>query len=203
MLSGMVRHPSTAGRRPAVLALLAVTALLGTAGCGSGKGSAGSDFTAGKSGFDTAAPGSRKPAPDITGRTLKGGTLHLSAFRGKVVVVNIWGSWCPPCRAEAPGFETVYEKYHDRGVQFVGINTRDLSVKQGQRFEDRFHITYPSIFDPDGRQILRFPRGLLNLELIPSTLVIDRGGRIAARAIKPLGQQELGDTVAQVLTEGH
>lgn len=191
----------TAGRLSATPAVLAISVLLAISGCGAHGSAGGSDFTTGKSGFDTAAIGSRKPAPDIAGKTLDGSTARLSAFHGKIVVINIWGSWCPPCRAEAPGFETVFEKYRGRGVQFMGINTRDLSTRQGQRFEEQFHITYPSVFDPYGRQILRFPKGSLNPEDIPSTVVVDRDGRIAARAIRPLGTQDLEGMLSQVLAE--
>lgn len=202
ILPGMTARHTRAGGLPALLASAVCSVLvLALGACDGGGSSGGGAFTVNGAGFDTAAAGHRQTAPDITGPTVDGGTVHLSDFSGKVVVVNVWGSWCPPCRAEAPDFGTTYEKYRDRGVQFLGVNTRDPSPGQARQFEKRFHIPYPSIFDPPGRQILRFPKGTLNPQFIPSTLVIDRKGDIAARALKPLGGDALEQELNAVLAE--
>lgn len=144
----------------------------------------------------------RQPAPDISGETLDGEQLALSDFRGQVVVLNVWGSWCSPCRAEAPNLVAVAEDTADQGVQFLGINTRDLDRVPAQRFEETYEVPYPSLYDPDGRLLLEFPAGSLNPQAIPTTLVVDRQGRIAARALKPLTEQELRDVLDPVLAEG-
>jgi peroxiredoxin len=192
---------SGAGRLPAILAVLSTAATLVLTGCGAQRSAGRSNFSVGQEGFDLAALGSRDPAPSIGGKTVDGGTVNLADFHGKVVVINIWGSWCPPCRAEVSGFETAYTKYRARGVRFMGINTRDSSMSQGKQFEKHFHVTYPSVFDPYGKQILRFPKGTLNPQFIPSTVVIDRHGDVAARALVPLGTDALEHLLDKVLAE--
>ncbi|AXI78968.1 TlpA family protein disulfide reductase [Peterkaempfera bronchialis] len=182
-------------------AVLAAVAAAGCSSSGSGGGDAGSGFVAGKGGIDTAAAGHRPTAPDISGETVDGRKAALSDFKGKVVVVNVWGSWCPPCRLEAKGFQRTWTAYQGKDVQFLGINTRDTSVQNAKVFEKNFGITYPSLYDPSGAQILRFPKGALNPQFIPSTLVIDRDGKIAARAIKPLAEEDLESMIKPVLAE--
>ncbi|MFE9426700.1 TlpA family protein disulfide reductase [Kitasatospora sp. NPDC006697] len=189
-------------------ALTAAAAALTLAGCGStasggsgGSGDAQAGFVIGKGGLDTVPLASRKAAPAIGGKDLEGKPVTLSDYQGKIVVVNIWGSWCSPCRAEAKGLEQAYEKYQGQGVQFLGINTRDTDPTNAKRFEDVNGIQYPSIYDPDGTQILKFPKGSLNPQSIPTTMVIDRQGRVAARAMKGLTPDELDQLIAPVVAE--
>ncbi|GAB3973967.1 TlpA family protein disulfide reductase [Streptomyces sparsus] len=195
-------------RRAAALTAALTAAGLVLAGCGSGDGG----DTRGSSGGDTnivqgtgqitqVAAADRQPAPDIAGETVDGGELRLSDYRGKVVVLNVWGSWCAPCRAEAPNLAKVAEDTADQDVQFVGINTRDLDKANAQAFDRTYGIEYPSLFDPSGKLILKFPKGSLNPQSIPSTLILDREGRIAARALKALGEKELRDALDPVLAE--
>jgi thiol-disulfide isomerase/thioredoxin len=117
-------------------------------------------------------------------------------------VLNIWGSWCAPCRAEAPNLVKVAEETADQGVQFLGINTRDNVADNARAFERTFGVEYPSLFDPYGRLILEFPAGSLNPQAIPTTLIIDRDGDIAVRALKPLTEGELRDALEPVMAEG-
>ncbi|MEV7069109.1 TlpA disulfide reductase family protein [Streptomyces collinus] len=147
------------------------------------------------------APAECKSAPEISGETLAGEPVTLSDYRGKIVVINVWGSWCTPCRAEAPHLQKVYADLRGQGVAFLGINTRDASREEARRFEKTFGVTYPSLFDPDGRQLLKF-KGSLPPSVIPTTLVIDRRGRIAARALKALSEAELRSRIDPVLKEG-
>ncbi|MFJ7244344.1 TlpA family protein disulfide reductase [Kitasatospora sp. NPDC098652] len=142
----------------------------------------------------------RATAPGVSGATLEGRPLALTGYRGKVVLLNVWGSWCAPCRAEAPGLERTYQALKDQGVEFVGINTRDLDRAPAQAFERRFGIGYPSLYDPEGALVLRF-RGDLLPQAIPSTLVIDRQGRIAARALRALSEDGLRALLAPVVAE--
>lgn len=176
-------------------------ALLALTGC-SGGGSASSGFVAGKDGVDTVAAGHRSAAPALSGKTVDGATVSLADFAGKVVVVNVWGSWCPPCRAEAPGFEKVHARYAGQGVKFLGINTRDASVSQAKSFEKHFGITYPSLYDPYGKQILKFAKGTLNPQNIPSTVVVDQHGDVAARSLSPLSEDALAAMVEDVVSAG-
>lgn len=165
-------------RRVAVAVAL-VLAVLSLAACGSGGGS-GSGFVAGKTGLTLVPAGERKAAPVASGPGLEGGTVTTS-HPGKVVVINVWGSWCEPCRAEAPDLQAAWEETSDV-AQFVGIDTRDHDPAPALAFQRNFGITYPSIHDPQGRSLLEFS-GILPPSGIPSTLVVDKEGRIAARVI--------------------
>ena len=116
-------------------------------------------------------------------------------------MLNVWGSWCGPCRLEAKNFVKVSEDLKDQGVQFVGINTRDTSTTPARAFEKAHGVTYPSLYDPTGKLMLRFKKGTLNPQLIPSTLVIDRDGKIAARALQALSEEKLLGMLKPVLAE--
>ena len=192
-------------RRRAVLtsAGAAVAALL-MAACSSGGTSGGggdTNFVMGKDGISTAKKGERAAAPDLSGKTVNGGQLDVASFKGKVVVLNVWGSWCAPCRAEAPGLEKVYQSLQTKGVQFVGINTRDTSVQNAVAFEKQMGVHFPSLYEPNGKLMLRFQKGTLNPQAVPSTLVLDRQGRIAARSLAALSEDKLRSMIDPVLAE--
>ncbi|GAA3876842.1 TlpA family protein disulfide reductase [Streptomyces sedi] len=144
----------------------------------------------------------RQPLPELSGETVDGERLSVADYAGDILVLNVWGSWCAPCIAEADNLVTVAEETADQGVQFVGINTRDPSVENARAFEDRHEVPYPSLYDPDGRLLLEFPKGSLNPQAVPSTLIVDREGRIAVRLLKPLTEDELRDAIEPVLAEG-
>ena len=110
----------------------------------------------------------------------------------------MWGSWCNPCRAEAKNFAKVSKAYSGKGVQFVGINTRDTSTGAALAFEKDWGITYPSLYDPTGKLLLRFKKGTLNPQAIPSTLILDREGKIAARFEGAFSTGELARIVAKL-----
>lgn len=186
--------------------VLTGVAVLAVAGCSSstdsgGTGGSGTRFVQGNDEISRAAAGQRPKAPGISGQTIEGKTLKLSDYRGKVVVLNVWGSWCAPCRAEAPGMEKVYKDTKSRGVQFIGINTRDFDKGNAQAFYRSYGLTYPSLYDPEGRLLLKFPRGTLSPQSIPSTIVIDRDGRIAARASDALDEKKLHGMIDPLLSE--
>ncbi|GAA4944416.1 TlpA disulfide reductase family protein [Streptomyces heliomycini] len=138
-------------RRRTTLAAGAAAAALLVSACGSGGTSGGggdTHFVTGTDGVSTVAAGERVAAPELSGKTLEGEPLDVADHKGKVVVLNIWGSWCNPCRAEAKYFAKVSKEYADRDVQFVGINTRDGSTTAALAFEKDFGIPYPSLYDP-------------------------------------------------------
>ncbi|TGA84016.1 TlpA family protein disulfide reductase, partial [Streptomyces palmae] len=143
----------------------------------------------------------RRPAPDLSGTTLQGRPLDVADYRGQVVVVNLWGSYCGPCRSEAPSLVEVAKDTRARGVRFVGINTSDPSREGAARFEQTFGVPYPSLYDPMGRIALHFPKGSINPQTIPATVVLDRKGRIAARALTVLTESELRAVLKPLIAE--
>ncbi|WP_232247985.1 TlpA family protein disulfide reductase [Streptacidiphilus rugosus] len=149
----------------------------------------------------TVAPKDRGAPLALSGRDLDGAHLDLAGFRGKVVVLNVWGSWCGPCRAEAGDLEAVFTAERAKGVQFVGINTRDLDVSAAKAFVRSASLSYPNLYDPQGSLLLRFPAGSINPQAIPSTLILDRQGRIAVRALQPVTRAQLESLLGPVLQE--
>ncbi|MFB7502888.1 TlpA family protein disulfide reductase [Streptomyces broussonetiae] len=190
--------------RAVLLSAVAAVAALTLSACGKGGTSGGggnTNFVTGHNGIDTAPEGRREAAPVLSGKTIDGKTLDVASFKGQVVVVNVWGSWCSPCREEAQYFAKVAQQYEGKGVQFVGINTRDTSTTPAVNFEKEHGISYPSLYDPTGKLMLRFKKGTLNPQLIPSTLVIDRQGKVAARALEALDDTALLKMLKPVLAE--
>ncbi|MFF2194223.1 TlpA family protein disulfide reductase [Streptomyces sp. NPDC058157] len=200
------RSRSTSGRALLLTAVTLASALTLTAcddSSSKSSGSAGGNYVTGPSGISTVAAGDRTEAPKLDGPTVDGKTLDTTTLKGKVVVLNVWGSWCPPCRAEAPYFAQVSKELGDAGkdVAFVGINTRDNSTQNAAAFEQNFGITYPSLYDPDGKLMLRFPKGTLNAQSIPSTIVLDKQGRIAARTLAAINDKQLRSMIDPLLAE--
>ncbi|WP_328547310.1 TlpA disulfide reductase family protein [Streptomyces platensis] len=193
----------TSRRRVALLASGAAVAALTLSACGDGAsgGSAQTRFVQGKNGVDTVKKDQRQPAPELSGESTTGKKLDVADYKGKVVILNVWGSWCGPCIAEAPNFSKVANETKDKGVQFLGINTRDSEKSQATSFEEEHKVPYPSLFDPTGRLMLRFPKGSLNPQSIPSTIAIDRHGKIAARSIGPLAEDDLRKMVEPLIAE--
>jgi thiol-disulfide isomerase/thioredoxin len=142
------------------------------------------------------AVGHRKLAPPVSGTDLDGHPLTLSQFAGKVVVLNFWASWCPPCRSEAPALEQVYTDTRASGVQFVGVDIRENGVSDGVRFEATHHIDYPSFSDQPSRIALEFRN--TGVQSPPTTIIIDRQGRIAARGLGEMTYSQLLSVVQQV-----
>jgi thiol-disulfide isomerase/thioredoxin len=141
----------------------------------------------------------RVPAPELTGTTLDGQTFTLRDHLGDVVVVNVWASWCAPCRAEAPVLADLARELADQGVQFVGLDTRD-SDAAARAFVDRFGIDYPNVVDTDGQLQLLFS-DTLPPQAIPSTLVIDAEGRVAGRALGKVSSSSLRGMIEPLLGE--
>lgn len=184
--------------RTAAAAVAALSLLL--AGCGSPADAvdvaADSGFVAGDGSIVILPEDQRVPAPDLVGETLDGGTFRLSDHLGEAVVLNVWASWCAPCRAEAPALAALAEEFDGRGVQFAGLDTRDSDVS-ARAFVERFGIPYPNVIDRDGRLQLLFSDSLPP-QAIPSTLVIDPQGRVAARALGKVSESSLRGIVEQL-----
>ncbi|MCX3061288.1 TlpA family protein disulfide reductase [Streptomyces beihaiensis] len=205
-MSAACRAPRTTAtkRRAAQLTVGAAVVALALTACSSGGTSGGgnnTNFVTGSGGIDTVKKGDRHDAPDLKGKSLEGKQLDTADYKGKVLVLNVWGSWCPPCRAEAPNFAKVAKDTKSKGVQFLGINTRDTSTSPAKEFEKDKGIPYPSFYDPTGKLLLRFEKGTLNPQAIPSTIVVDREGKIAARSLKPLSESSLREMLAPIIAE--
>lgn len=120
--------------------------------------------------------GSNQPAPDFSVTTIDGDTLTLADFRGEVVLVNFWATWCPPCRLEMPGFQDVWEDYRDEGFTVLGLSV-DRGVRDDVvRWVRQREITYPIAFAPGS--VVREYGGA---NVLPTSLLIDREGRIVHR----------------------
>ena len=121
---------------------------------------------------------SERPDPVSGGGvTFAGKNIDISDYRGKIVVINTWYAACPPCRAEAPDLVGIANDYDD--IVMLGVNTRD-NAGTAEAFERSFHIDYPSIDGSDGRFISDL-EGVIPLQAVPTTLVLDKTGRPAAR----------------------
>jgi peroxiredoxin len=181
-------------------------ALLLVAGCATGK-----DAVEGGTEFNFVSPGGktditydgddRQPIPALTGESLMddGEQLEVADYKGKVVVLNLWGAWCPPCRVEAPQLQKVWETYEDKDVQVLGIDLRDPDRSFPEDFMRDTGLTYPSIYDPSSRSLLAlqgYPRAA-----VPSTIVLDKQHRVAAVYLRDLLASDLSPTLDRLLAE--
>ncbi len=176
----------------------ALLVLGAAAGCTDEVGSSGDQGFVSGEGIITALPASERSAPgEVAGRTIDGEPLSLADYEGQVVVVNVWGSWCAPCRAEAPMLADAARDLADEDVAFLGIDSRDLNESQARAFVRTFDIPYPSIYDQRGSTLLAF-RGTLTPNSIPSTVIVDRQGRVAASVLGEITRTTLYDLVEEV-----
>jgi thiol-disulfide isomerase/thioredoxin len=192
------------GWRARTAALVTGVALL-LAGCSTGNDAAvyGGSFTFVSPGGQTefSYPASdRGTVTNLSGENLAGeGTVSLSDYAGKVVVLNFWGSWCTPCRAEAPALEEAATALAPAGVQFLGINVKDTK-SAGADFLASKQVGYPSIYDPSMRTLLAI-RGY-PASGIPSTIVLDRQGRVAHIWLEAIDDpKEMIDVVGAIAAE--
>ncbi len=193
----------------AAAALTALTALTGVAGCNgadpqsiAGQARAGDQkgFVAGDGSVQQIPSATRGAALALTGTTLEGAALNVTEWRGSVVVVNVWGSWCGPCVEEAPQLQKAWAGYQSAGapVLFVGLDFKE-GPETALAFTRAYGITYPS---------LRYDNGVPALGLgglapaVPTTVVLDRTGRAAARVLGATTAATLTGLVDDVLAKG-
>lgn len=185
--------------RAATLAAACALSLVLT-GCGGSGLTSGDEGYVGSEGSVTikAVADREPPEAEIAGTTVSGRRVSLADHAGKVVVMPVWGSWCGPCRAEAPMLAAAARDLKDDGVVFLGINSRDSNTAKVLAFEQRFDLPYDSIHDPDGITLLAFA-GTLPPMAIPSLVFIDAEGRVAARVLGDLDASTLYGVLEDLL----
>lgn len=141
-------------------------------------------------------PGPGVPAPAFQAKTIQGAPLALEAHRGKVLVVDFWATWCPPCVASMPGLERVSREYKERGVVVLGVNQEPGNEANVQRFLKRRNITFPSVVDPG--EIHRS----YGVYTFPTSFVIDRKGVIKKTFRGLVSERRLRAAIEDALEKG-
>lgn len=162
-------------------------------------------YVSGDSSIQVVAEAERgAPVSGLSGPTLSGEVADVADLAGEVVVLNVWGSWCAPCHSEAPELVAAEAQLNagpGAGVPFVGINIRDRSVEAGLGFEEEYDISWPSLYDPDSLLLLRLADDIPP-NVVPTTLVLDKQGRVAARLLGGVDTPTLVGVVAEVRGTG-
>lgn len=135
------------------------------------------------------------PAPALQGTTLEGGNFDLAEWRGQVVLVNVWASWCVPCQREQPLLVRAHAQLAPRGLQIVGINVRDEPDQARTFLQDYGQAPWPSVRDPDGRRAVDWGTFAL-----PETYLVDPSGTVVAKAVGELDAMWIQDNVIPLLT---
>ena len=188
---------------PRFLAAGAVAALL-LAGC-TGKNavdqSAGGQFrfVSGTGVGKTVAAADRKKAGGFTGELLNGGKLSLSQSADKIVVINFWATWCSPCTVETPQFDSVYRANKAKGVDFIGIDTKETSTDAAKAFVKDNDISFPIVSDEQGETAIAL--GKIPARALPFTVILDRQQRVAAVYLRTLTPKDLQPVLDKLLAE--
>ncbi|WP_449385775.1 TlpA family protein disulfide reductase [Cellulomonas soli] len=186
------------------LAATAVLALGLLAGCGAGDTSGSSDvvdqgYQSGDGSTTTWAADERPGPVQVAGTDFEGVAHDVTDWRGDVVVLNTWYAACPPCRAEAPDLVALATDYADQGVHVLGINGTD-AAGAAQAFQRQFEVPYPSLADTDGTAVAAL-QGTVPVNAVPTTVVLDREGRVAARILGLADASTLRTLVDDLLDE--
>jgi cytochrome c biogenesis protein CcmG/thiol:disulfide interchange protein DsbE len=137
-------------------------------------------------------------APDFTLDSLSGAPISLSDMRGKAVVLNLWASWCPPCRAEMPAIQRVYQENHERGLEVLAVNmTAQDNLAAVEKFMQEFNLTFPILLDTSGEV-----GNTYLMRALPTTFFIDQEGVIQRVIVGgPMSEVTLQSTVEQLLED--
>ncbi len=179
-----------------VLGAVALVSLLALTGCASGSTAAPSQTSAFSVGTTEFAPSQRANVSLVEGTTLDGKQLQLADYAGKVVVLNVWGSWCSTCRQESPELGRLARSKAFKDVQFVGLDVKDDQASAAS-FASFAGMSYPHLFDPQARTLADLK--VVPPSAIPSTLIIDRSGKVAVRIIGAINTQQLTAAVLREL----
>lgn len=182
-----------------LMAALAVTAATASA-CTDLDGTDGKTWITGAGSLEQVPVGDRGRPVEATGEDLDGDALDLADYRGKVVVINVYASWCPPCRAEMPTVVELAEHADPAQVSYLGVNIRD-NDSAARAFGENFDVGFPSFADPSSSVLLALSDKLGPYSL-PSTVVLDRQGRVAALVLGKIpGAVTMQDVVDDVVAE--
>ncbi len=154
----------------------------------------GQNYIAGDGTVSEYAAGNRGEPVSFSGKLQNGDTVTSKDYAGKVLVVNFWYAGCPPCRVEAPDLQSLSQKYASKGVGFLGVNLYD-SVQTAASFEKDKGVTYPSVLDRDTGSVLLAFSKTVPPKATPTTLVVDREGRVAARILGAIPDKSILDTL--------
>nr|WP_229734616.1 TlpA disulfide reductase family protein [Cellulomonas carbonis] len=196
------RH-RTVARRLAVVATSVAT--LGVAGCspsvtgGWDESGAETGYVSGDSSVTTWDAGDRTGPVELAGTAYDGAAVDVADWRGDVVVLNTWYASCPPCRAEAPDLVALATDYADDGVHLLGINSHD-DAGAALAYERTFEVPYPSVHDADGAAVAAL-QGVVPVQAVPTTVVLDREGNVAARVLGKVDGSTLRALVDDALAE--
>lgn len=195
--------PTTPRRGPVTALAVAAAVLLAACAPGGAAGppeSVNDGYVAGDGSFAIWPADERNEPIGLAGTAYNGDEVDIADWRGDVVVVNFWYAACPPCRAEAPDLNAIYEDYSPVGVRMLGINPRD-DVGTALAFERTFEVPYLSLHDERASGVAAF-EGLVPLQAMPTTVVLDRQGRAAARILGRIDPTILRGLIDDTLAEG-
>lgn len=196
------------GQRGRALGAALMMAALALVACGSESddlaqraSNDGTNYVAGDGSVEELAPESRGESVEFESVTFDGTEVTPETFQGEVSVINFWYAACAPCRVEAPDLQDVHEEFESDGVQFFGVNTRDTQAT-AEAFERNFGITYPSMEDRSG-QVVMAMTDYVHPSAVPTTLVLDRQGRVSARVVGIIEAGTLRALIDAALQEDH
>jgi thiol-disulfide isomerase/thioredoxin len=197
---------NSASRRTVLAGGLAVALTMGLSACAQedalakqAKAGDNKNYVAGDGSVTEFAVADRKTPVAIKGTLFDGTTVQPQDFLGKVTVLNFWFAACAPCRVEAPVLEELHKEFKDRGVSFYGVNLRDEKAT-AEAFEKTFNLSYPSFNDKDGAVLLSVS-GIVPPGAVPTTLVLDKQGRVASRVLGEIQMGTLKALIASAVAE--
>ena len=180
-----------------------VTVALALSGCTSGdsladqyRAGSGKGYIAGDGSVTEIPAEDRGDAVEFDGTLEDGSTVSSADYAGEVLVVNFWYASCAPCRAEAPDLKTISEQFADQGASFLGVNVRDQPAS-AIAFNDSYGISYPSVMDVDGGGMQLAFSGNIPPNAVPTTLVLDSSGRVAARILGQVNSPSILKTLIE------